>query len=420
VAVTAAEQLLIELINRARLDPGAESARLGIDLNQGLDPGTITDAPMEALAFDAALAAASQGHSAWMLANDVFSHDGAGGSDAGERMADAGYDFSGSWAWGENLAWVGNSGAVDLNAAIIRQYDNLFESAGHRENTLDPGFRQIGVAQEAGSFRGYNAAMLTENFARAGTTVFVTGVVYHDRDDDGFYGIGEGRGGLEISADPGDRATAAAAGGYSLATDAGPVTVTLEQDGDLVARLQLDLSQGNAKLDLVEQADGRLVLQSSVDTVLLQGLSAARLIGAGDLDLAGLRTANRLWGNSGDNEIIGGGGADRLWAYGGDDALTGGRGRDRLDGGQGDDILTGGQGSDQFIFTTGDDRVTDFARSDRIVLDGAALEGTSLRQVLDAAAVTADGLVLTLATGTLTLDGLTGAEGLGGRFILLD
>ena len=39
---TALDQYLIELINRARMDPTAEAARLGIDLNQGLSQGQIT------------------------------------------------------------------------------------------------------------------------------------------------------------------------------------------------------------------------------------------------------------------------------------------------------------------------------------------------------------------------------------------
>lgn len=38
MTISAAEQLLIELINRARLDPLAEAQRLGIDLNAGLAP----------------------------------------------------------------------------------------------------------------------------------------------------------------------------------------------------------------------------------------------------------------------------------------------------------------------------------------------------------------------------------------------
>ena len=52
---TALDQYLIELINRARLDPAGEAARLGIDLNQGLSQGKINTAPKQPLAFDPAL-----------------------------------------------------------------------------------------------------------------------------------------------------------------------------------------------------------------------------------------------------------------------------------------------------------------------------------------------------------------------------
>ena len=39
------EQYLLELINRARADPGAEAARLGISLNQGLAFQVSTNSP---------------------------------------------------------------------------------------------------------------------------------------------------------------------------------------------------------------------------------------------------------------------------------------------------------------------------------------------------------------------------------------
>ncbi len=41
VNMTDQEQLLLELVNRACANPLAEAARYGIDLNQGLDPGTL-------------------------------------------------------------------------------------------------------------------------------------------------------------------------------------------------------------------------------------------------------------------------------------------------------------------------------------------------------------------------------------------
>ena len=38
---TAYEQYFLELVNRARANPGAEAARVGIGLNDGLAAGTI-------------------------------------------------------------------------------------------------------------------------------------------------------------------------------------------------------------------------------------------------------------------------------------------------------------------------------------------------------------------------------------------
>ena len=48
---TAQELLDIALVNRARLDPAAEAALFGIDLNEGLAPGTISAASKQPLAF---------------------------------------------------------------------------------------------------------------------------------------------------------------------------------------------------------------------------------------------------------------------------------------------------------------------------------------------------------------------------------
>ena len=50
--ISAQKQLMLELINRARLDPLGEAALYGIDLNQGLTAGTIPSAPKEPLAFN--------------------------------------------------------------------------------------------------------------------------------------------------------------------------------------------------------------------------------------------------------------------------------------------------------------------------------------------------------------------------------
>src|SRR4028118_206419 len=104
-SISAQEQLLLELINRARLDPSGEAARYGISLNEGLASGTISAAAKAPLAFDFDLNQSAAGHSSWMLNQDIFSHTGAGGSSSNDRMRSAGYDFDGYWGSAENTSW---------------------------------------------------------------------------------------------------------------------------------------------------------------------------------------------------------------------------------------------------------------------------------------------------------------------------
>ena len=52
MAVTSYDVLMWALINRARLDPAGEAARDGIDLNEGLSPGTLSATSRQPLAFN--------------------------------------------------------------------------------------------------------------------------------------------------------------------------------------------------------------------------------------------------------------------------------------------------------------------------------------------------------------------------------
>ncbi|HHI81607.1 MAG TPA: CAP domain-containing protein, partial [Rhizobiales bacterium] len=144
------EQLMLELVNRARLDPAGEAARYGIDLNDGLPPGTISADAKQPLAMNPLLVDAALGHSQWMIDNDVFSHTGAGGSSPGDRMSSAGYSFTGSWSWGENISWQGTTGTPDLTAYVYSQHESLFKSSGHRENIENDYFREVGIGQISG------------------------------------------------------------------------------------------------------------------------------------------------------------------------------------------------------------------------------------------------------------------------------
>lgn len=422
MALSHAEQYLLELINRARLDPVAEALRFGVDLNSQLASGTISETAKEVLSPNAYLESAAHDHSLWILDNDSFTHDGTGGSTPGDRMAAAGYTFSGAWTWRENLAWVGSTNSVDLEAAVFEHHEGLYNSAGHRANTFAEDIREIGLGQVAGRFHDgrteFNTSMMTLNFAQSGNQVFLTGVSYADQDDDAFYSMGEGVSGVWFDI-AGARAYTALAGGYGLGTAANSnALVSVGSGSSTHATLRVDLGDGNAKLDLVTESDGSKMLLVSKSATLVSGVADASLLGSADLDLTGNTAANDLIGNAGDNTLrglggndmlSGGEGADDLFGGDGNDYLTGGGGRDAswgallaaatgsqnadtlsggngndtlmglsgndtLDGGAGDDVLTGGGGRDTFIFNAGDDRITDFgAYVDTLQIEAASL-----------------------------------------------
>ena len=198
MAQNAYEQYMLELVNRARLDPAAEAALYGVNL------GTISATSKQPLAANDLLLVAAENHSQWMLDTDTFSHTGANGSSPGDRMAAAGYTFTGQWAWGENIAWQGTTGTLNLIATIDAEHAALFRSDGHRANILNDTFQELGMGIETGQMtadgKTYNAAMVTEDFAKSGSGAFLTGVAYTDTDGNDFYSVGEGRGGVQVAA----------------------------------------------------------------------------------------------------------------------------------------------------------------------------------------------------------------------------
>ena len=119
MALTAAEQYLLELINRARLDPLSEAARYGLSLNANVLSANISGASKSVLAFNPLLEDSATAHSQWMLDQDIFSHTGVDGSDPGHRMTEAGYAFFGTWSWRENLAWAGSTGYLKTASDIV-------------------------------------------------------------------------------------------------------------------------------------------------------------------------------------------------------------------------------------------------------------------------------------------------------------
>lgn len=374
------EQYLLELINRARLDPLAELARYNaavasgqyggaalVALDDGLAPGSITGTARQVLAGNAALAAAAAGHSQYMLATDQFDHSGIGNGTPVSRAQDQGY--AGSYV-GENLAWSGTTGTVNPLTSIENHQFGLFRSAGHRSNIFLGTYSEIGLGREIGVFtttRDWNASMLTEVFADIGTNRLLTGVVYRDLDGNDFYGVDEGRGGIAVSVAGGGAGSSAVAGGYAVQVNAGVQTVTI---GAVTVRLTF--GNDNIKLDLV---DGTRVFASG-DMTLLSGATEGRLLGIAGLSLQGGAAAEVLVGNRGANAIDGGARDDEVRGGEGNDSITGGKGEDtlrgdagddRLDGGRGHDRIEGGDGNDRLDGAAGDDTLTGGAGSDRFL-----------------------------------------------------
>ncbi|MFC5772266.1 CAP domain-containing protein [Thauera sinica] len=340
-------------------------------------------AGVQPLAFNGDLNESAETHSTWMIATDTFSHTGAGGSTAADRMKAAGYSFSGSWAWGENIAWVSTRAPAGLQDEIDLLHTNLMNSAGHRANLLSATFREVGVGFEVGQYGSYEGAFVTQNFARTATNSFLTGVAFDDRDGDLRYDIGEGLGNLTVTAKNDATGTqlattTSAAGGYDLQLAAGSYTVTFSGGGFATSTYQATIGTANVKLDLVDP-----VASGGTPAPTPSPVPQPKTI-------TGTSSANTLKGTADADVILGLGGADKLYGNAGNDTLDGGAGNDTLWGGAGSDVLTGGAGADIFVFDAifagAVDRITDFSPiDDTIRLENAIFTGLRTGR-LDAAA----------------------------------
>lgn len=350
------EQYLLELINAERAKVGAQP-----------------------LAFDGDLNEASEGHSQWMIGTDTFSHAGSGGSTAGQRMTAAGYVFTGSWSWGENIAYATTRSPAGLQDEVLLLHTNLMNSSGHRANILNVNYREVGLGFETGDYGGRDSAFVTENFARSGSSVFLTGVAFDDKDGDRFYDVGEQLGGLTLTAVSSTGATYTTttygSGGYDLALPPATYTVTFSGAGIETTTMQATIGSKNVKLDLIDPATGNSGPPPSeppppASNVIAGTASGETLNGTAGADtIQGLGGDDRLYGQSGNDRLEGGSGRDYLYGSTGGDTLLGGDGNDRLYGGAGSDVLTGGANRDGFFFDTSlgasnIDKIMDFSTVD--------------------------------------------------------
>jgi uncharacterized protein YkwD len=261
--LTAANQLLLELVNQARLNPGAVAAHYGIALNQGLAAGTLSSNAEAPLAPQQILLNTAVQHSNDMYANNYFSHVSPAGLHSWQRAMANGYPTS---YVGENIAWGTYNRTYNTQQEAVEELaQELFLSAPHRQNMLNPQYNEIGTGVTFGQAPyqyatepGLGVAIGTEDFGYRAGVVCLTGVAYTDGVvPNHFYDIGEGLGGITITAVNalGQKFTTltAAAGGYALPLAAGMYTITAS-GGGLAQDITIPgvrIGSINVKLDFV-------------------------------------------------------------------------------------------------------------------------------------------------------------------------
>ncbi len=229
------EQLSLEFLNRMRADPTGEGQRLaaltdpnilaaygqfGVDLSL-LKGEFATNPPVPPLAMNAQLTAAARWHSGDMFTNQYQGHFQTNGTtvlDPGNRIAANGYAAN---SWGENVfAYAasvpyGHAGfAVDWGNGT----GGMQTPPGHRDNMLSPDFREVGIGIVDGVNGSVGPVIITQDFGtQFGSPTFITGVVYYDLNQNGFYDLGEGIGGVTVNtAGSAYYALTASSGGYAL------------------------------------------------------------------------------------------------------------------------------------------------------------------------------------------------------------
>jgi hypothetical protein len=245
------EQLYLELLNRMRADPTAEAQRLSattdpnilsaygqfaVDLSL-MQAEFATNPPVPPLAMNAQLTTAARWHSGDMFTNQYQGHYQTNGTtvlDPGGRISANGYTAS---TWGENVFAYADS-VLFGHAGFAVDWGNgtggMQTPAGHRQNMLAPGFREVGIGVVDGVNGSVGPQIVTQDFGtQFGSGPFLTGVVYYDFNGNGSYDLGEGVGGVTVNtAGSAYYAVTANSGGYAIpVTSNGTYVLTFTAPG---------------------------------------------------------------------------------------------------------------------------------------------------------------------------------------------
>jgi uncharacterized protein YkwD len=291
------EQLMVELVNRMRMNPQAELAKLvnlnlvptptfgspkanNVDVANALDffqvnPAALasqwsTLTPVPPVAWNGQLAVSAQTYSNVMLtanaqAHNLDSHKFEDGSpDIIGRIEASGYTFQGDGGGGESIFAFAQS--VDhAHAAFAIDWGSnppsgIQSPAGHRDLIMHPEMREIGIGiiNDPSNANQVGPKLVTQHYAFDSVDgPFLTGVVYDENNGDSFYTPGEGLGGVTILAKATNglefRTTTFASGGYTL--DLNPnLSYTITASGPGLGQINLPsvgVGLDNVKRDFI-------------------------------------------------------------------------------------------------------------------------------------------------------------------------
>lgn len=133
------QQTYLPLISKATQPTPTFAERVVVLVNQER-----TSRGLSALSVASELTNAAQAHSQDMATHDFMSHTGSDGSTLGERLTRAGYAW---WTCGENVA----AGYTTPEQVVA----GWMGSEGHRDNILNPDFKDIGCGYAYGTGTQY-------------------------------------------------------------------------------------------------------------------------------------------------------------------------------------------------------------------------------------------------------------------------
>lgn len=249
----------LKLINDARANPAGIAAALGIDLNEGLDPGTISAEPKPPLAFNEVLRVMAVAHSQDQLDNDFWSHTSPTTGTTGDRFLAADYD---TLFYGENLSIIPTDSILDDYEAADTMFETLFidagiEGRGHRLSILDDTWKEVGIGHLIDEWQGYtDTHMLTVCFGlESPTKSYVVGCVYEDTDADAEYDVGEGLSGITVNADIGsvtqETTVTDSFGYYAMELDYGTFDIVAETADHDSVQEGVEVGAVNVLVDLL-------------------------------------------------------------------------------------------------------------------------------------------------------------------------